>query len=231
MRGARSSVRVAIGGVGLALTLAACSAATGEADSTSESPAQETTADASDTPSDASGAEESPDSSGSSSQDDAESPAQDGSASPSAPSQDLENLGERPSVEHEDAVVVLNSVTVKDEIMTEQFSLQNNSDVDDIQVSDCFSNGVVDATSDEYRSVDDGSVDGVFVTTGEQNRYFVGRGENGVCACTSDLHSNFVQPGQSEVFSAVFAAPPQDVSSVDVHIPTAGAFTDIPVQR
>src|SRR5699024_1600072 len=224
MRDARSSIRIAIGGVGLALSLVACSAATGEADSTSESPAQETPADASETPSDSSESE-------SPAEDDSESATEDGSATPSAPSQDLENLGERPSGEHEDAVVVLNSVTVSGETMTVQVSLQSNSDESDIQVGELFSNAVTDATSDEYKTVDFSSVDGVFVVTEDQKRYLVGRGENGVCACTTDLNTNFVQPGQSEVFSAVFAAPPQDVSSVDVHIPTAGAFTDIPVQR
>lgn len=209
MRMPKSSVPVLIGGASLALALTACSASGQES-----------------SPADAGAPSES-----STSHTSAEAGSTDASAPATAPPQDLQSIGEHPSGQNPDSVVVLNSVTASDGTMTVQFSLQNNAEEDDIQVADMFGDGVQDATSEDDQGVEGSSVDGVFVTTGEQKRYLVGRGENGICACSSNLSDKFIEPGETMSFSAVFAAPPQDVQQVDVHIPTAGVFTDIPVQR
>lgn len=53
---------------------------------------------------------------------------------------------------------------------------------------------------------------------------------SGNCLCTSNMDSAGISPGETMAFSATFAAPPKDVAAVDVHIPHAGTFTDVPIQ-
>jgi hypothetical protein len=51
----------------------------------------------------------------------------------------------------------------------------------------------------------------------------------GVIFCSSDLGSSFVKTDGPAVFSATFAAPPPDVTAVDVYIPHAGTFKNVPI--
>ncbi|WP_372698277.1 hypothetical protein [Arthrobacter sp. JSM 101049] len=152
-----------------------------------------------------------------------------------APAADLGNLGERPGGDDKDTVITLNSVSADAGTMTVNFSLTNNKEKGNVQVSDLFANGInetdEEAGGNDVRQADAFSVDGVYVITPEKKRYLVGRGENQVCACSSSLAGTFVNEGQTMTFSAVFAAPPADVKSVDVHIPTAGAFENVALVR
>src|SRR5699024_1352027 len=81
------------------------------------------------------------------------------SASATAPPQDLQTIGKHPSGEYEDSKVVLNSVTASGGTLTVQFSLENNSAEEEIQIGDLFANGVNDAASEQYESPEQFSVD------------------------------------------------------------------------
>ncbi len=142
---------------------------------------------------------------------------------------ELGNLGTRDSGK-EGVTVTLNSVVANEGTMTVNFSMHNDQESGNIQVKDRFNNGIRDAESSQG-SADTFSADGVYVITPEKKRYLVGRDADGICACSGNLSNAFVNEGSSMTFSAVFAAPPADVTTVDVHIPTVGAFTDVELAR
>ena len=142
---------------------------------------------------------------------------------------ELGNLGKREGGK-EGVTVTLNSVVANEGTMTVNFSMQNDQESGNIQVKDRFNNGIRDADSSQS-TVDTFSADGVYVVTPEKKRYLVGRDADGICACSGNLANAFVNAGSSMTFSAVFAAPPADVTTVDVHIPTVGAFTSVELAR
>lgn len=142
---------------------------------------------------------------------------------------DLGRLGTREGGK-EGVTVTLNSVVANEGTMTVNFSMQNDQESGNIQVKDRFNNGIRDADSSQS-TVDTFSADGVYVVTPEKKRYLVGRDADGICACSGNLSNAFVNAGSSMTFSAVFAAPPVDVTTVDVHIPTVGAFTSVELTR
>jgi hypothetical protein len=61
-------------------------------------------------------------------------------------------------------------------------------------------------------------------------RYLVARsdGEDGECACSS-TRGVYLSEGDSVEFYATYAAPPPDVTAINVEFPTFGAFTDVPI--
>lgn len=67
------------------------------------------------------------------------------------------------------------------------------------------------------------------IDTVNGRRYPVLFGEDGVCACDSDLSGRFVGPGETGRFSALTGAPPREVDTVDVQIPGFGTFSAIPL--
>jgi len=74
------------------------------------------------------------------------------------------------------------------------------------------------------------SVDGVYLIDGKHSKkYLVARDSAGKCACSTGLSSTFVGAGQSAVLTASFASPPPDVGTVDVSVPSAGTFTNVPL--
>lgn len=147
-----------------------------------------------------------------------------------APAQELGNLGERPlPTVAEDVTVTFNSVVADEEAMTVTFGVTNNEDSATTNVSSAFANGISDAEGGEHNP-DLNSVDGVTVVTSEPKRYLVGRSENGLCACSSNLPTS-IAPGKTMTFTATFAAPPAEVDTVDVTIPQVGAFEGVELVR
>ncbi|HEY8472367.1 MAG TPA: hypothetical protein VIL37_06980 [Natronosporangium sp.] len=61
-------------------------------------------------------------------------------------------------------------------------------------------------------------------------RYLVARsgGEDGPCAC-SDNTNFWMDEGDSVEFHATYAAPPADVTALNVEFPRFGAFTNVPL--
>lgn len=49
------------------------------------------------------------------------------------------------------------------------------------------------------------------------------------CLCSGNLEDRAVDPGQTLYLSATYAAPPQDVTAMDVSFPKFGSFSKIPV--
>lgn len=139
------------------------------------------------------------------------------------------NLGTR-EAGREGLTVTLNSVVANEGTMTVNFSMHNDQESGNIQVKDRFNNGIRDTESSQS-TADTFSADGVYVVTPEKKRYLVGRDAEGICACSGNLSNAFVNEKSSMAFSAVFAAPPAEVTTVDVHIPTVGAFTNIELAR
>ncbi|MFI6817836.1 hypothetical protein ACIBG7_35965 [Nonomuraea sp. NPDC050328] len=60
-------------------------------------------------------------------------------------------------------------------------------------------------------------------------KHLVAKDVQGACACTANTESVAINTGQKVVFTASFAAPPEDVTKVDVYIPLAGTFADVPL--
>jgi hypothetical protein len=67
-------------------------------------------------------------------------------------------------------------------------------------------------------------------------RYLVARAgsENpnamdGTCVCTSVNNTPYVRAGQTAQFNATYSAPPPELASINVDMPLAGVFTDVPI--
>ncbi|MBG0816166.1 hypothetical protein [Planomonospora sp. ID82291] len=73
-------------------------------------------------------------------------------------------------------------------------------------------------------------VDGVFlIDVKNAKKHLVAQDSAGGCVCSRITGSLFLKKGDGAVFSATFAAPPADVTSMDVHIPNVGTLADVPL--
>jgi len=52
----------------------------------------------------------------------------------------------------------------------------------------------------------------------------------GQCFCSRGLGGTSIKVGESKVFTAVYAAPPPDVRTMSVVVPTFGTFANVPLQ-
>lgn len=59
----------------------------------------------------------------------------------------------------------------------------------------------------------------------------VARDASDVCVCSDPDPSLVLRPGDTVELSATFAAPPEDVGTMDVRVPLAGTFTGVRVVR
>lgn len=55
-----------------------------------------------------------------------------------------------------------------------------------------------------------------------------GTGEDAKCVC-SGTQGQFLESGDATTLYAVFAAPPPDVTKINVEMPMIGVFTDVPI--
>ncbi|GAA3653301.1 hypothetical protein GCM10022224_015400 [Nonomuraea antimicrobica] len=55
-----------------------------------------------------------------------------------------------------------------------------------------------------------------------------GTGANAACVC-SGTQGQFLKAGDASTLYAVFAAPPADVTKLNVEMPMVGVFTDVPI--
>lgn len=86
---------------------------------------------------------------------------------------------------------------------------------------------------DNYDAIDhDGlTADGLQLVDGAHAKlYLVASDGNGQCLCSRGLSRVFVQGDAPVLISATFAAPPPDVTSVDVRVPGFGTVKGVPVQ-
>lgn len=93
---------------------------------------------------------------------------------------------------------------------------------------------VADLLSDENVSAidEDGSAaDGLQLVDGKNAKlYLVASDGQGQCLCSRGLEGVFLSNNLPILISATFAAPPADVSTVDVRVPNFGAVSGVPVQ-
>jgi len=82
---------------------------------------------------------------------------------------------------------------------------------------------------------EDGNADDAFdgvslLDTKNARRYLVARDANGSCVCDTNLGITLdTDAGQSVSLSATFGAPPDDVRTLNVHVPRFGTFRDVPI--
>lgn len=75
------------------------------------------------------------------------------------------------------------------------------------------------------------AADGLTLVDGRHSKlYLVASDGQGTCLCSRDLASVFLVENEPVVLSATFAAPPADVTTVDVRVPNFGTLRNIPVQ-
>jgi hypothetical protein len=76
---------------------------------------------------------------------------------------------------------------------------------------------------------DDYSVDGIYlIDPVNRKKYPVAKDSEGICVC-SELASDLLEPGDSIALTATYGAPPDDVTQVDVSVPSFGTFRDVPL--
>lgn len=160
-------------------------------------------------------------------------------AEPTALPADLPVLATRATTDGSTPLEIdLNAVTVSGDVMTVLFTARNLGD-DNWQISEYFDDSygtapldTDGARSDEHQTRLAFSTDGVAVldpVNGTMHRAAYDTAGN--CACNVDLSSRFVGAGEQVVLTTAFAAVPDDVETVTVQIPGAGAFDDVPVTR
>lgn len=97
---------------------------------------------------------------------------------------------------------------------------------DRVQVGNVLSDGnyQVNDTSSE-------AADGLQLLDGKHSKlYLVASDGKGHCVCSNNLFSVTLQDNVPVVLSATFAAPPADVTTVDVRVPNFGTVKSVPVQ-
>jgi hypothetical protein len=95
-----------------------------------------------------------------------------------------------------------------------------------IQVAQLLSDG--DFSAVDFKGA---AADGVQLVDGKHAKlYLVASDGKGNCACSRDLSGVFLSNNTPVLISATFAAPPADVSTVDVRVPSFGTVANVPVQ-
>lgn len=84
-----------------------------------------------------------------------------------------------------------------------------------------------------YQAIDDTgfAADGLQLVDGKNSKvHLVASDGNGQCLCSRNLLQARPSSSNPVLISATFAAPPTDVTTVDVRIPNFGTVSDVPVQ-
>lgn len=99
-------------------------------------------------------------------------------------------------------------------------------DADRVQVASLLADGdysAGDTTGD--------TADGLQLVDGKNAKlYLVASDGKGRCLCSRNLNSMFLDYGNPMLLSASFAAPPADVTAIQIRIPNFGTVKNVPVQ-
>ena len=75
------------------------------------------------------------------------------------------------------------------------------------------------------------AADGIQLVDGKNSKlYLVASDGNGTCLCSRSLGRTFLEDDLPVLVTATFAAPPADVGTVDVVVPSFGTVKGVPVQ-
>ncbi|MFC4007378.1 hypothetical protein ACFOY2_09100 [Nonomuraea purpurea] len=76
----------------------------------------------------------------------------------------------------------------------------------------------------------DNTVGGIsLIDAGNAKRYRPGRTGNNRCLCSAVSGGLAIEPGKSYSLYATFAAPPPDVTKVNIELPVFGILSDVPI--
>lgn len=95
-----------------------------------------------------------------------------------------------------------------------------------LQVADMLSDGDFKSSDASAHTADGLSL----VDVKNSKLYLVASDGEGTCLCSRDLSGVFLSRNLPAIFSATFAAPPVDITTVDMRIPTFGTVRNVPVQ-
>lgn len=91
-----------------------------------------------------------------------------------------------------------------------------------------FDDGTTNGLDGSDFGVTSYTADGIYlVEPTHRQRYPVARDTSGHCVCSTNLGSSNLGPGESVQITATFAAPPADVTTVDVNVPNVGVFNHV----
>ncbi|HEY5821893.1 MAG TPA: hypothetical protein VIT20_07950 [Propionibacteriaceae bacterium] len=92
---------------------------------------------------------------------------------------------------------------------------------------------IADLLSDNNASAGDSgpwATDGIQLIDGKNSKvYLVASDGQKHCLCSDDLAGVFLSDNVPVILSSTFAAPPPDVTTVDVRVPNFGTVADVPV--
>ncbi len=117
-----------------------------------------------------------------------------------------------------------------DRVRVEVLSLRRSGDLSTLQLRETY-------LGTEYYSINNDLGGGAasydlsgitLVDTANGKRYLTAHDSDDDCVCSSTSGVQ-IKPGSSYTLSATFAAPPDDVRSIDVAIPGLGTIADVPV--
>jgi hypothetical protein len=152
-------------------------------------------------------------------------------APPTTPPVELPVIATRATSDNGRALdISLREVNVGERSMTVTFSVTNTTPtgaaIDSWRVSDFFGDGVY-----QNRTENDSTVDGMAVIDQVNGvRYLPARTADNGCMCSTGLANAYLVPGQTMFFTAVYQAVPAGVATVDVVIPGAGTFANVPIR-
>lgn len=128
----------------------------------------------------------------------------------------------------------LNGVLVEGELMTVVFTVRSAAE-GLLTISDTFDDGVAQPHPDDGGTAGPPnrlSTDGVYVLDAvNARRHLAAYDTTGRCVCSASLNGASMDPGGQLVLATTFTAPPDDVDTVEVGIPTVGVFSNVPVTR
>jgi hypothetical protein len=111
---------------------------------------------------------------------------------------------------------------------TVNFSLSSpgENSLDQVQVAQLLADG-------DYSAIDfqGHSADGVQLVDGRNAKLYLAASDGkGRCVCSRDLSGVFLRNDTPVLISVTFAAPPANVTTVDVRVPNFGTVSNVPIQ-
>jgi hypothetical protein len=115
-------------------------------------------------------------------------------------------------------------------VLNATVSLAGGSPKDSIQIADTFGDGIYQQLKSENASELGSVFDGVALIDPEgRKKYLVARESTGHCVCSNGLSNAFVTADAPVSLEATLAAPPENVTTVNVQVPNVKTFTDVPI--